>query len=198
MATTLTPFATVADLSAALGITAPVDGTPAYAQMVDALADASDDLRDIIGQAINQGTSTVKVMASPGGLVRLPAVPVVEVASVTDAEGGAVEFELIDAATLSVPVCRSVQVTVTYTHGWAVVPGTLRKWCKVLAAAAIAAAKSGNLGLAGGLASVGVDDGRVTWATGAGENGGGVSLPEAVALRLRATYGSPSITVEHR
>ena len=197
MATTLTPFATVADLSAALGITAPVDGSPAYLQMADALADASDDLRDIIGQAINQGTSTVKVMASPGGLVRLPAVPVVEVESVT-ADGVAVEYELIDAATLSVPVCRSVQVTVTYTHGWAVVPGSLRKWCKVLAAAAIAAAKSGNLGLAGGLSSVGVDDGRVTWATGAGENGGGVSLPDAVALRLKATYGSPSITVEHR
>lgn len=197
MATTPTPFATVADLSAALGITAPADGTTAYEQMTDALADASDDLRDIIGQAINQGTSTVKVMASPGGFVRLPAVPVVSVASVTF-DGAAVDYELIDAATLSVPVCRSVQVTVTYTHGWAVVPGVLRKWCKVLAAAAIAAAKSGNLGLAGGLASVGVDDGRVTWATGAGENGGGVSLPDAVALRLKATYGSPSITVEHR
>lgn len=197
MATTLTPFATVADLSAALGITAPTVGSPAYLQMSDALADASDDLRDIIGQAINQGTSTVKVMASPGGFVRLPAVPVVSVASVTF-DGAAVDYELIDAATLSVPVCRSVQVTVTYTHGWAVVPGVLRKWCKVLAAAAIAAAKSGNLGLAGGLASVGVDDGRVTWATGAGENGGGVSLPDAVALRLKATYGSPSITVEHR
>lgn len=197
MATTLTPFATVADLSAALGITPPAEGSPEYAQMVDALADASDELRDIIGQAVNQGTTTVKVMASPGGFVRLPAVPIVEVASVTF-DGSAVEFEVIDAATLSVPVCRSVLVTVEYTHGWATVPGVLRKWCKVLAAASIAAAKSGNLGLAGGLSSVGIDDGRVTWATGANENGAGVSIPESVAVRLRATYGSPSITLEHR
>lgn len=197
MATVLVPFATVADLSAALGITAPAVGSVAYLQMVDALADASDELRDITGQAINQGTSTVKVMASPGGLVRLPAVPIRSVASVTF-DGAAVDYELVDAATLSVPVCRSVLVEVTYTHGWAVVPGMLRKWCKVLAAAAIAAAKSGNLGLAGGLSSVGVDDGRVTWATGSGENGGGVSLPESVALKLRATYGSPNVTVEHR
>jgi hypothetical protein len=197
VATALIPFAAVADLSAALGIAAPASGSVAYLQMADALSDASDELRDIIGQVINYGTSTVKVMASPGGIVRLPAVPVVGISSVT-LDGEAVDYEQLDSASLLVPVCRSVLVTVTYTHGWAEVPGVLRKWCKVLAAASIAAAKSGNLGLAGGIASVGVDDGRVTWATGAGENGVGVAVPEAVAVKLRATYGSPSITLEHR
>jgi hypothetical protein len=197
VATDLTPFATVADLSAALGIAAPAPGSVAYLQMLDALSDASDELRDITGQSINYGTSTVKVVASPGGIVRLSAVPAVVVESVT-VDGVAVDYEQLDSASLLVPTCNSALVSVTYTHGWYPVPGVLRKWCKVLAAASIAAAKTGNLGLAGGIASVAVDDGRVTWATGAGENGTGVAIPDAVAVKLRATYGSPSITLEHR
>lgn len=197
MATDLTPFATVADLSAALGITAPTEGSVPYLQMLDALSDASDELRDITGQAINYGTSTVKVLASPGGIVRLPAVPALSIESVT-IDGEAADFEQLDSASLLVPTCAAALVSVTYTHGWYPVPGVLRKWCKVLAAAAIAAAKTGNLGLAGGIASVAVDDGRVTWATGAGESGTGVAVPDSVAVKLRATYGSPSITLEHR
>jgi hypothetical protein len=197
VATYLTPFATVADLSAALGLEPPAYDSVAYLQMADALSDASDDLRDITGQSINPGISTVKVLASPGGIVRLPAVPAVSVASVT-VDGEAVEYEQIDSASLLVPAYGSVFVSVTYTHGWVTIPGALRKWCKVLAAATIAAAKTGNLGLAGGIASVAVDDGRVTWATGASENGTGVAIPDAVAVKLRATYGSPSITLEHR
>lgn len=197
MATTFTPFATVADLSAALKITAPVAGTAAYAQMVDALNDASDDLRDVVGQAINRGTSTITVWTPPGGVIRLPAVPVVSVASVLSA-GVAVKYELLDSSSLLVKPSVPLKLTVTYTHGWSPIPGIFRKWCKVLAAASMAAAGSGNLGLSGGLAGVSVDDGKVSWATAAGENGGGVSLPDAVALRLRANYGSPAMTVEHR
>lgn len=195
MATALTPFATVADLAAALGVAAPALGSVSYSQMFDALSDASDDLRDIVGQAINSGTSTVTVWAKPGGIVRLPAAPIVSVASVL-ADGDPVEFEVLDSSSLSVVTSAPLKLTVTYTHGWLVVPGIFRKWCKVLAAASLAAAKSGNLGLSGGLAGVSVDDGRVSWANAAGENGGGVSLPESVALRLRANYGSPYVTLE--
>ena len=198
MATEFTPFATVADLAAALGIEAPEAGSVLYLQMADALNDASDDLRDIIGQAVSLGVSTVTVWATPGGIVRLPAVPIVSVASVLDEDGTAVDYEVLDSASLSVPACRSMKLEVAYTHGWYQVPGILRKWCKVLAAASMAAAKTGNLGLSGGLAGVSIDDGRVSWATGSGENGVGVSLPESVALRLKASYGSPSVTVEHR
>lgn len=197
MATAFAPFATVADLSAALGVAAPEPGSVPYEQMSSALVDASDDLRDIIGQAVSSGESTVTVWSTPGGVVRLPSVPIVSVASVLS-DGVAVDYEVADTATLLVPACRSMKLTVTYTHGWYEVPGILRKWCKVLAAASMAAAKTGNLGLSGGLAGVSVDDGKVAWATGSGENGAGVSLPDAVALRLRASYGSPSVTVEHR
>lgn len=195
MATAFTPFATVADLAAALGVAAPTVGSVAHSQMLDALSDASDDLRDIVGQPINRGTTTVTVWAKPGGVVRLPAVPIVSVASVAS-DGEAVEFEVLDSSSLSVVTSAPLKLTITYTHGWLVVPGIFRKWCKVLAAASLAAAKSGNLGLSGGLAGVSVDDGRVSWATAAGENGGGVSLPEAVALRLRSSYGSPYVTLE--
>lgn len=195
MATVLTPFATVADLAAALGVAAPTVGSVSHSQMLDALSDASDDLRDIVGQAINRGTSTVTVWAKPGGIVRLPAVPVVSVASVVS-DGKAVEFEILDSSSLSVVTSAPRKLTITYTHGWQTIPGILRKWCKVLAASSIAAAKSGNLGLAGGLAGVSVDDGRVSWATAADENGAGVSLPESVALRLKSSYGSPYVTLE--
>lgn len=197
MATVLTAFATVADLAAALKITAPTSGSAAYLQMVDALNDASDDLRDVVGQAISRGTSTVTVWAPPGGVVRLPAVPVVSVASVLS-DGVAVEYELLDSSSLLVQTSVPLKLTATYTHGWSPVPGIFRKWCKVLAAASMAAAGSGNLGLSGGLAGVSVDDGKVSWATASGENGGGVSLPDAIALRLRANYGAPAVTVEHR
>lgn len=196
MATAFEPFATVAELAAALGMPAPDLGSVPYEQMKDALNDASDDLRDVVGQVISRGSSTVTVWAGPGGLVRLPAVPIVSVESVLS-DGAVVGYELLDSASLLVPACVS-KLTVTYTHGWEPVPGIFRKWCKVLAAAAIAAAKTGNLGLSGGLAGVSVDDGKVSWATASGENGAGVSLPDSVVLRLRSSYGAPSVTVEHR
>lgn len=195
MATVLDPFATVADLTNALGLPDPIIGSAEYRQIEDALSDASDDLRDIVGQAINQGESTVRVRVSPGGIARVPAVPLTAVESVLR-DGRAVGFEILDSASLLIPTCCASIVSITYTHGWDPVPGIFRKWTKVLAASALAAAKSGNLGLSGGLASVAVDDGRVTWATAAGENGAGVMLPQRVIDRLRANYGAPAVTVE--
>ena len=198
MATTLLPLATVADLAGRLGTTAPTDGTPAHTQMQTALADASDDLRGVIGQAITYGTSTVEVRATPGGYVRLPAVPAVEITSVLDG-GVAVDYwRQVDTATLLVPSRYGRTITVTYSHGWQTIPGELVRWTCVLAAAYLAAARSGNLGLSGGLSSVGVDDARASWATNVGEQGEGVSLPPRVEARLRATYGAPAITLEHR
>jgi hypothetical protein len=196
--TVLSSFATVADLSGRLGVATPASPSTLFTQMTNALSDASDELRGVIGQAISAGSSTVTIRATPGGYVRLPAVPATAVASVLHA-GEAVDYwRQVDSATLLVPSCYGRTLTITYSHGWTVIPGELVKWACVLAAASLAAAQSGNLGLSGGLSSVGVDDGRVTWATNAGEQGGGVTLPERVAMRLRATYGAPAITVEHR
>lgn len=198
MATTLTALATAADLAARLGIATPATGSVALAQMNAALSDASDEIRGAVGQAINAGTSTVTVRSTPGGYIRLPAAPATAVTSVLY-DGEAVPwYRLVDSATLYVPSDYARTLTVTYSHGWTTIPGELVKWTCVLAAASLAAAKSGNLGLAGGLSSIAVDDGRATWATNAGEQGEGVSLPPRIAARLRATYGTPAITVEHR
>lgn len=217
MATVLSSLATVADLSARLGVAAPTPASVAFIQMQAALDDASGDLRGVIGQALNQGTSTVTVRATPGGYVRLPAVPATAITSVLH-HGVAVWYRQVDSATLFVPV-HSIDprlaydlnlpmppmpdhygwtLSITYTHGWAVIPAELVKWTCVMAAASLAAAKSGNLGLAGGLSSVGVDDARATWATNVGEQGEGITIPVRVADRLRASYGTPSITVEYR
>lgn len=212
MATILSPLATVADLAGRLGVTPPPLNSVAYTQMMMALDDASNDLRGAIGQALNFGTSTVTVRPSSRGHVALPAVPAVDVTSVVDDDGVAMWFRKVDSATLMVgpfpPMdprsitarqilgAQGAMVSVTYSHGWQTIPGELVKWTCVLAAASIAAAQSGNLGLAGGLSSVGVDDARATWATNAGEQGEGVSMPARVAERLRATYGAPLTSAE--
>ncbi|MGV8973366.1 MAG: hypothetical protein ACOH10_13675 [Rhodoglobus sp.] len=197
MTIVLTALATVADLSGRLGVVPPSNPSVAYTQMSLALEDASSDLRGAIGQALNFGTSTVSVWATPDGYVRLPAVPAITITLVLD-EGVAVDYRKVDSATLYVPSGYARMLDVTYTHGWATIPGELVKWTCVLAAASLAAAQTGNLGMSGGLSSVGVDDARATWATNAGEQGEGVSLPERVAERLRATYGAPMISLEYR
>lgn len=196
MAVDLEPFVTVKDLSVQLGIATPDRSTIAYQQMAAALADASDDLRSVTGQALNRGTSTARVMVRPGALTALPAVPVVSVESVTDSDGNPVAFELVDAKHIEVRSRYAMRVVVEYTHGWEDIPGDIKKWVKVLAAAQISAAQTGTLGLSGGLAAVRVDDAQATFATRAGESGEGVEMPERVQQRLRATYGTAQMVME--
>lgn len=215
MATTLTAFAAPAQLSVRLGVAAPTAATTAEAQMLAALDDASNDLRAIIGQAINEGRTTITQRVQPGAYLRLPAVPATDIHSVTDTESGvAVEYELVDVTTLHiaphyVPTYKprevltsrdetSVRVSVDYTHGWATIPGELVRWTCVLAAASLAAAKSGNLGLAGGLSSIRVDDSSASWATRTGEQGMGITIPDTVQAKLRARYGMSAMALEHR
>lgn len=196
MAVDLDPFVTVKDLSVQLGIATPERSTITYQQMAAALAEASDDLRSVTGQALNRGTSTARVMVRPGAPTALPAVPIVSVESVTDADGNPVEFELIDSKHIEVSTRVALRVTVAYTHGWEDIPGDLKKWVKVLAAAQLSAAQTGTLGLSGGLAAIRVDDGQATFATRAGESGEGVEIPERVQQRLRTIYGSAQLVME--
>lgn len=196
----MTAFATVADLSARLKVTAPEEGSATYTQYESALDDATGDLQAEIGQQIVEQADVVEDAIVPvGNVVHVAAVPLRSVSSVVLTEGGgAVEFKKRDAHAIAVEARAGVQVTITYTAGYASVPAELKKWCCVLAAASIAAAEYGNLGLAGGVAGVGVDDARVSFATNNGEQGQGVTLPETVIARLRARYGAPMMTVEHR
>jgi len=200
MATTLTDFATVADLSARLGRDEPAGGSAAELQMEAALADASHELRAIIGQAINAGSSTVTQYVTHGGYLYLPAVPATTITSVVNTDDGSAvdDYTFVDSKTLRVPTLARRQVSVTYDHGWAKIPGELVKWTCVLAASSIAAAKAGNLGLSGGLSGIGVDDARASFATRVGEQGSGVVIPESVQVGLRARYGAISMGMEQR
>ena len=199
MATDLYPFATVADLAARLKIDEPAPSSAEYLQLQALLNDASSELREITGQALNPGTSTVTIRTDRTGDGNFPAVPAREITSVTQDDEALTEDEYkFDAKQIRVKSCREVELEVTYDHGWEPIPDDLLRWTCVLAAAGLVAARSGNLGLAGGLSSIAIDDARATWATNVGEQGAGVSLPPHIEDRLRRNYGAAGITVEMR
>lgn len=196
----LPPLATAADLAARLKVETPAVGTDQRTQWDAALADASGHLRDAIGSAVTQLTSTVTLPVVEHGLLELPGGPATSVGDVS-VDGAAPLPEadrwLSDARTLRLSAWRGQSVRVTYTHGWVEVPAELVKWTCVLAAAQLASAARGSLGMAGNVASVAVDDARVQFRADGDEPG--VELPERVAVRLRATYGAGGVTaVGHR
>ena len=84
-----------------------------------AIRRASARIRGHVRQQITQGTSTIKAR---GPVFRLPERPVESVLSVTDADGNAVGFDLAG----SVLTVQSLDVvTVTYSHGYVLVPDEL-------------------------------------------------------------------------
>lgn len=208
----MTALATVADLARRLGLEEDAITGVLLAQWEDHLQDASDAVIDAVGCQVEQTTSTITLTVGElrvtgslrprpfnpnrflvhdttgSQLVKLPAVPAVELVSVTD-DYGDVEATLIDAHTMRVWATETT-LTVTYVHGWDPIPNELKRWTCVLAASSLQAAKSGNLGMAGGLSSVKIDDGSISYA--ASDPGSAIEIPEAVRARLRATYG-PSL-----
>lgn len=187
----LDPFATSSDLATRLGATFTVEQA---ARIDELLADSCDELRDIIGQPLNRLTSTVTLYTDQVGIVILPAVPVVEVETVTvdDVE---VEWSLKDDM-LIVPctVGRRDAVVVTYTHGWDPIPRTLVKWACVMAMAVYAgSAKTGALGTIAGVGrrQESIDDYMVIIDSPTSDDTAStaLSLPEPIIRRLRSAYG---------
>ena len=85
-----------------------------------ALLRASVRVRAYTGQQISAGTSTVTLR---GPVCRLPQRPVTAVTSVTDEDGvvlASTDYELAPGGTLSVD--DTGLLTVTYSHGFAVIP----------------------------------------------------------------------------
>lgn len=209
-------LAQVADLAARLNVDPDGLTTQQQLQWETLLEDASEAIRDVIGSPLDFRTSTITMWVGDlpvvgraqmrpqvnnrfdtralvySQLIRLPAVPAVELISITD-EFGPIDGELLDSHTLRVWTANTL-VTITYTHGWAVIPRELVRWTCVLAASMLQASKTGNLGMAGGISSVGIDDGRVAFA--ASQPGQAIDLPDTVRVRLRATYG-PSMLEAH-
>jgi hypothetical protein len=197
-------LATPADLEER-GITVP-DGMFAPA----VLASASAAVRDAAGCPILQTTSTVALVTDDHCSLDLPGVPVTAVASV------AVEGVTVAASTL-VNGCWSAgwrlsgnqilfrgqsfdtpaTVTVTYTHGLAVVPADIVDL--VCGVAAIAFSQSGDYGNAGRLQSVRLGDFAESYnpAAGAGSPAP-TAIPRTVRDALRARFGTSAATVRMR
>lgn len=116
----LTPLATKADL--ALYMQTAEGALPAGADL--ALSIASDLVREAARNDFQRATSTVILYPDEGGWVTLPGRPVVSVASV-QADGEALSD--IQRRRDKVYVGRRTkEATVTYTHGYAIVPGIAR------------------------------------------------------------------------
>lgn len=191
----LEPLATPADLAARLGVTVWTD--PLVLAQVEAnLADASAEIRAIVGQPITRMTSTVELYADRPCRVDLPAWPVVSIASVVR---GGIEVDPtayhVRFRTLRFSVCKGEAVTVTYTHGWEEIPGDLVLWTCVLAASMKSGTEAtGALGLTAGVGtkSEAIDDYQVTLSgpeSSGGDPATGLTLPESIATRLRNAYG---------
>lgn len=189
----LPALAGAAGLAERLGQAVPTGATAAMWD--DALLDASNAVRDAVGQPITPGTSTLRVPINEYGFGLIPISPVVAVTSVADPDGVVLPgdgsgWEVTDQRLIVLPPWRASAlpeldplVLVTVDHGWDPIPGELLRWVYVLAAAQIANAAHGNLGVSAGVTSVAIDDGKVTYADVAG------MIPDRVQARLRAMYG---------
>lgn len=192
-------FATVESLFVRLKLPTPEAGTLAYQHADAALEDATEAMRDLIGQRLTADTTTITETVPVGGVINMPVVPVTALRSVTLARGGAhVSARLENSKQVKVFGHDGLRVKIECDYGWDPIPRIIARWTRVLAAASMVAAKTGNLGLSGGIAGVGADDARVTFATNRGEQGQGLEVPEATATSLRATYGALPTGVEHR
>ncbi|AIX99778.1 hypothetical protein ART_0180 [Arthrobacter sp. PAMC 25486] len=174
-------FATIDDLSTRVKRVYEDDEVPSVEA---ALEDASEYLRDLIGQNVYpQQTATFRTRVRAGDLLDLPQQPVVAVDSVTIG-GSAVVADMADGGFY---VHTSGIAEVTFTYGFSEVPGALKLWTCVLASQAIELVETlGTLGT-GGLSSTGVDDFRRAWAD-AGANAG-YALPERQEVKLVERYG---------
>ena len=191
----LPALATAADLAGRLTVAVPAE--PLLTGWNDALLDASNALRDAIGQPITPAVSTLSVAVNEFGFALIPVSPVVSVTAVVDPNGVTLptdgsafqvrgqRLNIFGPYYVSAPWGTSVDPTyhVTVSHGWSVIPGEILRWVYVLAAAQIQSVGNGNLGMNGGVTSVAIDDGKVTYADMLG------MIPERVQARLKAMYG---------
>lgn len=195
----LPPLADPPALAARLQMAPPTDPI-VLASWETALADASGQVRDAVGQPLTPATSTLDVEVNCYGQGIIPLCPVQQVVTVLDPNGVTLPGDgtgyqltgqrlMIWARYLVVnPHSRAVDpvYAVTVDHGWDPIPGELLRWVFALAAAQIASSAVGNLGIpGGGITSVAVDDGRVNFS----DTAAAIAIPDKQIARLRAMYG---------
>lgn len=187
-------FAQVTDLEQRLGVTFDATET---AQAEAALDDATAYLQAELGQLIEAGTATYTTRWRGDGPIRLPQSPVTAVTTVSLNGTATTNFDYIDqelhlASTWGGEAHFDgyhrgsyVDVSVTFSYGYAVVPAELKAWTCVLASQLMAAGVGGSLGMPA-VRSETIDDYSVTYVT----DGSTLSLPTQVLDRLRARYGA--------
>lgn len=185
---TLGPLATSTDLTKR-SITLPVG-----MDSDTALAAATDAVRDAAGCPISLATSTVTLVVSEPDWIDLPGGPVVSIASVTCGATALTWTKVgdsvrIDCSSWPVGTQWPVEVSVTYTHGLAVVPVDIVDLvCQMVA---IAGNQDGDPGNGGKLSSVRLDQYSESYIYPAGtESPSPYSVPQRVRDALRARFGT--------
>lgn len=156
------------------------------------LAAASAAVRHAAGSPISEVTSTVTIPAATKNWLRLPGGPVTEVTSV-EIDGVVVgDWELIGErlwrpagwAEDDLPAV----VTVTYTQGFDDVPADIVDLVCSLVGLALSR-KSESYASRGDVESEGIDDYRVSYASGGNAQAGVFELPTRTRAMLRSRFG---------
>lgn len=169
------------------------DGVDA-ATILDA---ASAAIREAAGCSISYGPSTITLVVDDPCDFDLPAGPVASVASVV-VDSVAVSGWRKVGDTLHMPRTRwwgvnglPVEVTVTYTHGYPVVPADIVDLACSLAAMAFAAAAAGGYGSDSRTDSIKLGDYAESFNHPTGtESPSPVAIPDTVRDALRARFGT--------
>lgn len=191
------PLATVADITAR-GVTIDEAEVPLVETYLES---ASAAVRDAAGTPISRATSTVALPAPAGAWLRLPALPVVDVAAVT-ADGEEVGGWRLIGHRLHRGAgwgCTPVEVAVTYTHGLAEVPADIVDLvCRIAVQTLIAhRGEADGTGIAAGdIRSERIGDYSVTY----GDDGSitELELSERLTERLRGRFGGGAAVVGAR
>lgn len=191
------PLATPDDLLERLALTA-WDSPEEELQAEKLLADASGEMRAIVGNPITPTTSTVLLWPSEPGSVTIPGQPIIEILQVSvdgasPIAAGANGWRLRRNQLYVPGVTPWSEVTVTYRRGWDPVPDEIKTWTCVLAAGSRSAVE--NMGALGQVAGIGqyseaIEEISSTWTTAQMNDGlSGLTLPLGIQARLKRTYG---------
>ena len=185
--TELAALATAADLANAL----PDDQPLPDGDLDHALAVASYLVREAAGSAISSVTSTVTLPAPWGEFLYLPK-PITAVTSVA-VEGAAVTGYKIRVDHLYLKAGWANQdgddVEVTFTHGYATVPGDVVDLTVQIALEWLAYSNEGG-GSTAGIQSVKIDDAAETYTVEHAARLYPVYVPDQTAIDLRRRFGA--------
>lgn len=191
---TLDPLASTDDLTAR---NIAVPGGVNAASLLNA---ASDAVRDAAGCQITYGESTIVLVVDDPCEIDLPAGPVAGVSAVMVAGSPVTGWSKIGDTLIMQRTrwteCLPVEVTVTYTHGYPVVPADIVDL--VCAVTSMSFADSGDgYGGAGRLGSFKLGEFSETYIHPAGtDSPSPVALPDSVRARLRARFGGAAVVIK--